>query len=118
MREVFRNLDWSYLTNLVYSIVPALICIIIHEMSHSFVAYKLGDRTSERQGRLSLNPLRHIDPLGLLMLAAFRFGWAKPVSVNMYNFKRPKRDMAITAPPVRFSILSWGGACCFIYGPA
>jgi len=116
IREVFRNLDWSYLINLVYSIVPALACIIIHEMSHSFVAYLLGDRTSELEGRLSLNPLRHIDPLGLLMLAVFRFGWAKPVSVNMYNFRRPKRDMALTALAGPLSNILLASVCMFLYG--
>ncbi|HHU05172.1 MAG TPA: site-2 protease family protein [Clostridiales bacterium] len=116
IREVIRNLDWSYLIKLVFSIVPALVCIIVHEISHSFVAYKLGDRTSEMQGRLSLNPLRHIDPIGLLMLAVFRFGWAKPVSVNMYNFKKPKRDMAITAFAGPLSNMLLAAFCLFLYG--
>lgn len=116
IREVIRNLDWSYLIKLVFSIVPALVCIIVHEISHSSVAYKLGDRTSEMQGRLSLNPLRHIDPIGLLMLAVFRFGWAKPVSVNMYNFKKPKRDMAITAFAGPLSNMLLAAFCLFLYG--
>ena len=77
--------------------IPALICITLHELSHGFVAYMLGDDTAKRAGRLSLNPLRHLDPMGMLMMVVFRFGWAKPVPVNMYRFKDPKRGMAVTA---------------------
>jgi Zn-dependent protease len=61
------------------------------------VAYRLGDDTAKRAGRLTLNPLHHLDPMGLLMMLVFRFGWAKPVPVNMMKFKNPKRGMAITA---------------------
>jgi len=78
-------------------IIPALLCITIHELAHGFTAYKLGDRTAKDMGRLTLNPIKHIDPLGLLMMLVMRFGWAKPVPVNMRNFKHPKRYMAITA---------------------
>ncbi len=95
--SVLRELDWSYLTELLIQIVPALLCIMIHEICHGAAAYALGDRTAATQGRLSLNPLRHVDWFGLLMLAVFHFGWAKPVRVDMRNFRHPKRDMAITA---------------------
>ncbi|NLL45369.1 MAG: site-2 protease family protein [Clostridiales bacterium] len=115
-KDVILNMDWSYITNLLYTILPALVCIVIHEMSHSFAAYKLGDRTSEQQGRMSLNPLRHIDPIGLLMLIVFRFGWAKPVSVNMYNFKNPKRDMALTALAGPASNIVLAAFCLLLYG--
>ena len=94
---VLRGLDWGYLTDLLVQVIPALLCIMIHEICHGAAAYALGDRTAATQGRLSLNPLRHIDWFGLLMLAIFHFGWAKPVSVDMRNFKHPKRDMAVTA---------------------
>lgn len=77
--------------------IPSLICITLHELSHGFVAYRLGDDTAKRAGRLTLNPLRHLDPMGLLMMVVFRFGWAKPVPVNMYRFRNPKRGMAVTA---------------------
>jgi Zn-dependent protease len=97
MSGLLQNLDWSYLGDLLLQVIPALLCIMIHEICHGAAAYALGDRTAARQGRLSLNPLRHIDPFGLLMLAVFHFGWAKPVSVDMRNFKNPKRGMAITA---------------------
>lgn len=97
MFTLLRNLDWSVLTDMILSIIPALICIVFHELSHGFVAYKLGDTTAKEMGRLTLNPLKHIDVLGLIMMAVFHFGWAKPVPVNMYRFKNPKRGMAITA---------------------
>ncbi|MEI3063167.1 MAG: site-2 protease family protein [Oscillospiraceae bacterium] len=71
------------LTNLLLSVVPALICITLHELSHGYVAYRLGDDTAKRAGRLTLNPIRHIDIMGLLMMIVFQFGWAKPVPVNM-----------------------------------
>lgn len=92
-----NGLDWSVLTGILISIVPALICVTFHELCHGFIAYKLGDNTAKNAGRLTLNPIRHIDPMGLVMMVVFKFGWAKPVPVNMGNFKNPKRDMAITA---------------------
>ncbi len=95
--EIARNLDWSYLIEILKSAIPALICIVLHELSHGAVAYLLGDDTAKRCGRLTLNPLKHIDPFGLLMMATVGFGWAKPVPVDLRKFKNPKRDMAITA---------------------
>ena len=92
-----RNLDWSVLTDILFSILPALLCITLHELSHGYVAYLLGDDTAKRAKRLTLNPLRHIDPWGLVMMVLFHFGWAKPVPVNMYRFKNPRKGMAVTA---------------------
>ena len=97
IRKIVAGLDWSYLTGLALSVIPALICISVHEMAHGLASYMLGDQTAKRQKRISLNPLRHIDPIGLFMLVVFKFGWAKPVSVDMRSFKNPKRDMALTA---------------------
>jgi len=97
MSNIFRNLDWSVLTGALFSVIPALICITLHELSHGFVAYKLGDPTAKDLGRLTLNPIKHIDLVGLVMMVIFKFGWAKPVPVSMRNFKRPKQYMAITA---------------------
>ncbi|MDR0936922.1 MAG: site-2 protease family protein [Oscillospiraceae bacterium] len=109
MLNFFRQLDYSYLLVLLISAVPALLCITIHESAHGAAAWALGDDTARTQGRISLNPLRHIDPIGLLMLAVAHFGWAKPVSINPANFKRPKLGMAVTAlagPASNF--LLWG----------
>ena len=78
-------------------VAASLLCITFHETCHGLVAYWLGDPTAKRAGRLTLNPLRHVDIGGLLMMALFRFGWAKPVPVDMRYFKHPKRDMALTA---------------------
>ncbi len=95
--NVLRNLDISPLTDILLAVVPAILCFSIHELSHGCMACLLGDDTAKREGRLSLNPLRHIDPLGFLMLVVFRFGWAKPVQVDMRRFKNPRAGMALTA---------------------
>ena len=97
MKEILRNLDWTVLTDIFMNVIPALICITVHELCHGFAAWKLGVPTAKRAGRLTLNPLKHIDVMGLVMMAVFRFGWAKPVPVNMRYFKNPKRGMALTA---------------------
>ena len=96
-KNVFQNLDFSVVTSALIAIIPALLCITFHEVCHGLVAYSLGDDTAKRAGRLTMNPIKHIDVLGLLMMIIFKFGWAKPVPVNMNNFKNPKRGMAITA---------------------
>lgn len=96
-QAVWQGMDWSYILELVLGVIPALICITFHELSHGYVAYRLGDDTARRMGRLTLNPLKHIDWWGLLMMVLFKFGWAKPVPVNMYRFKNPRRGMAVTA---------------------
>ncbi|MCR5577280.1 MAG: site-2 protease family protein [Oscillospiraceae bacterium] len=94
MRDGF---DFTELLQLLQSVIPALICITLHELSHGLTAFALGDDTAKRMGRLTLNPIKHLDPMGLLMIVIFHFGWAKPVPVNMYRFRHPKRDMALTA---------------------
>ena len=93
----WSGLDWSVLTDMLMRVLPALICITLHELAHGYAAWRMGDPTAKRAGRLTLNPIRHIDPMGLLMMVVFRFGWAKPVPVNMYYFKDPRRGMALTA---------------------
>ncbi len=97
MKTIWDGLDWSFLTDILLSVIPALICITLHELSHGFVAWKLGDTTAKDAGRLTLNPIKHLDIMGILMMVVFRFGWAKPVPVNMYRFQNPKKGMAITA---------------------
>lgn len=83
------------------AMIPAiLIALTLHELSHGFVAYRLGDYTAKSQGRLSMNPLRHLDPIGTLCLLFIGFGWAKPVPINPYcltRAKSPKRGMAWVA---------------------
>lgn len=97
MREFIRGLDWSVLTNILLRVLPALICVTLHELAHGYVAYRLGDDTAKNAGRLTLNPLKHIDPMGLIMMLVAGFGWAKAVPVNMYRFRDRKKGMAITA---------------------
>jgi len=92
----FSNMG-DFLTVALLRAVPALICITIHELAHGYTAYKLGDSTAKDMGRLTLNPIKHIDPIGLLMMLMVGFGWAKPVPVDMRNFKYPKWYMAISA---------------------
>jgi Zn-dependent protease len=74
-----------------------LMTLTVHEFSHGWVAYMLGDDTAKRMGRLTLNPISHIDPIGMIMLFLVHIGWAKPVPINPYNFKDQKRDMALSA---------------------
>jgi len=78
-------------------IFPVLFALTIHEFSHGYAAYKLGDDTAKRAGRLTLNPLKHLDPIGTIMLFIAKIGWAKPVPINPYNFKNIKRDTALVS---------------------
>ena len=82
---------------LIVQIPIVILAITIHEFSHAFVAYKLGDDTAKRVGRLSLNPIKHLDILGAIMLLVVRIGWAKPVPINPYNFNNMKIGTALTA---------------------
>ena len=72
---------------------PLLLALTLHEFSHGFVAYSLGDPTAKMAGRLTMNPLRHLDPIGTIAFFFIKFGWAKPVPVNPLHFKNPRRDM-------------------------
>ena len=99
MGGLFGNLGniGDFLNVALMRVIPALLCITIHELAHGYAANKLGDPTAKNLGRLTLNPIKHIDPVGLLMMLLIGFGWAKPVPVDMNNFEHPKRYMAITA---------------------
>ena len=116
VKSIWEGLDWSYLTNILLSIIPALICITLHELSHGLAAYKLGDTTAKDAGRLTLNPIKHLDIMGILMMVVFHFGWAKPVPVNMYRFKNPKQGMAITAVAGPLSNVVITIVFLFLYG--
>ncbi len=82
---------------IILSALATLITLSIHEFSHALAAHKLGDDTAKYMGRLSINPIKHLDPIGALCMVFFRFGWAKPVPIDPRNFKNPKRDFAISA---------------------
>ena len=83
-----------FVVQLLFLIPAFLVAVTVHELAHGVVADRLGDPTARVQGRLTLNPLPHIDPLGAVAFLLAGFGWAKPVPVNAYNLRHPRRDMA------------------------
>ena len=86
-------------------VVTLIFSLVLHEIAHGYVAYRCGDMTAYHQGRLTLNPLAHLDPVGSLMILFIGFGWAKPVPVNMLNLKNPDKDMvkvAMAGPATNF----------------
>ncbi|MFH1710045.1 MAG: site-2 protease family protein [bacterium] len=94
---------------LIIFVIIILIAITVHEFSHAATAELLGDPTPRLAGRLSLNPIKHIDPLGFIMLLLVRFGWAKPVPINPYNFRDPLRgEMVVSfAGPASNFLAAW-----------
>ena len=97
LEAMFRQMDVSSLLDAAARVAAVLLCLTIHELCHGLAALSLGDPTAKSMDRLSLNPLRHIDWLGLLMMFTVGFGWAKPVPVDPRYFKDPKKGMALTA---------------------
>jgi len=97
LSNLWAALDFGSMLDMVLRLAAVLLCLTVHETCHGLAAYALGDPTARRAHRLSLNPLRHIDWFGLLMMFAAGFGWAKPVPVNPNYFKKPKQGMALTA---------------------
>jgi len=106
LAQIFGVLEALTLLQLIsILVIPVLFAIIVHEVAHGWVAKYLGDPTADRLGRLTLNPIRHVDPVGtvlvpavlLLLHTGFIFGWAKPVPITWENLRHPKRDMAIVA---------------------
>lgn len=113
----------SGLLLLLIAVVPAVLAITLHEMAHGYAALALGDDTARRAGRLSLNPLRHVDSVGTLILpgalllgqmltigrVVFMFGWAKPVPVSAWRFRHPRQGMALVAAagPATNFVLAW-----------
>ncbi len=108
----------SSLITILLSIPAVLIALTVHEYAHGYAAYKLGDPTARSLGRLSLNPLRHLDVLGVICMVFFRFGWARPVPINTRYFKKPRRDMAIVAlagPLSNFLLSFFAAFLCFAF---
>lgn len=103
------NMSWGGLMQALLTAMTALLVLTVHETSHGLVAYKLGDQTAKMAGRLSFNPFKHLDPIGLILLITAKVGWAKPVPIDPRNFQRPKQDMAITAlaGPISNFLLAW-----------
>lgn len=93
--------------DMIYRLPGLLVAIVFHEYSHGMAAYMLGDNTAKNAGRLTLNPIKHIDPIGFIALLIFKFGWAKPVPINTMNFKNRKRDtllVSIAGPAANFIV--------------
>ena len=105
LQELWAALDFGSLRNILLRLASVFLCLTTHETCHGLAAYALGDPTAKRAHRLSLNPLRHIDwigfvmmiVVGLLMMVTLGFGWAKPVPVDPRYFRKPKQGMAVTA---------------------
>src|SRR5215470_5344171 len=96
MTDLFGD-PLGFLQRLILQIPALLVAVTVHELSHALVAEQCGDSTARRQGRITLNPLPHLDPLGALAFVVAGFGWAKPVPVNAQNLRHPRRDMALVA---------------------
>ena len=119
LSDFTQNMDWWGLLTLLIRAAAALLCITLHELSHGWAAWRLGDPTAKQMGRLTLNPVKHLDPLGLLMMLVVKVGWAKPVPVDMRYFKHPKQGMALTAlagPAANLlTALAAAGACSLVW---
>lgn len=104
--------------NVIYyllSAIAALVALTVHEYCHGYAAYRLGDDTAKIHGRLTLNPIKHLDPYGAICMVLFHVGWAKPVPIDPRNFKDPKKGFAITAAAGPASNLILGFFSAFIY---
>ena len=101
--------------SLLLCIPAALIALTVHEYCHGYTAFRLGDPTARSLGRLSLNPIKHLDPIGSLLMVLFGFGWAKPVPVNPRYFKDPRKGMALVAAagPLSNLLLAFIGALLY-----
>lgn len=105
--NLFSNLI-ARLPILLISLPIVLLSLSVHELSHGYIALRLGDPTARNMGRLTLNPIKHIDVIGFICMLLFHFGWANPVPINTRHFKNPRRDMALTgaAGPVSNLLLA------------
>lgn len=105
----------SSFTDVIFVLMSVIISLTVHEYSHGYVAYKCGDDTARNFGRLTLNPLKHLDIFGFLSMLLVGFGWAKPVPINIRNFRKPRRDIALVsiAGPASNFILGLIGVILF-----
>ena len=97
MPSIFHTSFQSLLYILIIRLIVALTALPVHECAHAYAAMRMGDHTAERQGRLTLNPFAHFDPIGTTAIILFGFGWAKPVPINPLNFNNPKKGMMLSA---------------------
>ena len=116
-------MDASRYITLVLSIIPFLLAITVHEVAHGYAAYRKGDFTAKMLGRISMNPIRHLDPFGSVvfpLLLAFSgtgviFGWAKPVPINSFNFRNPRKDMVLVSFAGPLSNFLLAAALAFVF---
>lgn len=117
---LFSILGGGNLLNVIASLllqIPVIIfALCVHETAHGYVAWKCGDNTAYNLGRLTLNPAKHLDPMGTLLMVVFGFGYAKPVPINTRNFRNPKRGMALTAAAGPVSNIILGSISAVLYG--
>lgn len=96
-RYILKEINMSYLINKIIMVPMVLIALTFHELAHGWVSKKQGDPTPDMTGRMTLNPLAHLDPVGAILMLLTGFGWAKPVQINPRYYKDPKKGMALTA---------------------
>lgn len=99
---------------LIFTVAALIVAITVHEFSHAFAAERLGDPTPRLQGRLTLNPLAHLDPVGTIMMILVHFGWGKPVQFDPYNLRNPRRDSAIISLAGPISNVVFATACSLL----
>ena len=115
--SILRSGDPLYaILSLLLTLPIMLLALSLHETAHGWVAWRCGDPTARNLGRLTLNPLKHLDPVGLIFLMVFGYGWAKPVPINTRYFRKPKRDMALTAAAGPAANLLLGLVNAVLYG--
>jgi Zn-dependent protease len=115
--QFLNSILYYDLQSLPFIVISLLIAFTVHEFSHAYFAYKFGDPTAKNQGRLTLNPISHLDPIGTVVLLIAGFGWARPVPVNRFYFKNPRLAGVVVsaAGPLSNLLLAFiGGACLFL----
>lgn len=112
---MFGGSPRDIIIHFLLSLPIVLLALSAHEAAHGYIAYKMGDRTAFNLGRVTLNPVKHLDPLGTILMILFGYGWAKPVPINPRNFNNPKKGMALTAlagPCMNLILGILGTLCC------
>lgn len=119
MLEFLQRDPWGFVQFMLYRAPAVLLALTLHEWAHGRAALKAGDSTAQRMGRLTLNPLRHLDPLGTVFLFLLGFGWARPVPVNPHNFRRGARDdliVSLAGVTVNFLLFVAGTVAAILAG--
>ena len=107
---------FQMILTLLFMLPPMMLALSLHESAHGYVAWKCGDNTAYNLGRLTLNPFKHLDPVGFICLLVFGYGWANPVPINTRHFRNPKRGMALSALAGPVANLLLGVLCAVVAG--